>query len=126
MKKPSVDVVVFGATSFVGQILCRYLLDEFGTTTNPGARALNWAIAGRSRTKLDALVATLGASAKGIEVIVADAADDAALAVMCANTKVVISTVGPYALYGEPLLAAASAYLSIMRRIHCASPARSQ
>lgn len=51
MKHPFFDVVVFGATSYVGQILCRYLLREFGTAGKNGARKLNWAIAGRSRVK---------------------------------------------------------------------------
>lgn len=104
MKKPSFDVVVFGATSFVGQILCRYLLEEFGTAAKPGARQLRWAIAGRSKTKLDELLASLGPSAKSIEVIIADAADEKALENLCASTLVVVSTVGPYALYGEPLV----------------------
>jgi short subunit dehydrogenase-like uncharacterized protein len=106
MKNPSYDVVVFGATSFVGQILCRYLLQEFGTATRPGARRLTWAMAGRSRTKLDELISSLGAHAKNIPVIVADAADETALAALCQQTRVVISTVGPYALFGEPLVKA--------------------
>lgn len=106
MKTPAFDVVVFGATSFVGQIACRYLLQEFGTAAKPGARKLKWAIAGRSTSKLNELIASLGLQANALEVIVADAADDAALEAMCANTKVVISTVGPYALYGEPLIRA--------------------
>jgi short subunit dehydrogenase-like uncharacterized protein len=106
MNKPQFDAVVFGATSFVGQILCRYLLQEFGGPGAPHKRKLNWAIAGRSRAKLDELVASLGADAKTLTVIVADAADDKALEAMCEQTRVVISTVGPYALYGEPLVRA--------------------
>ena len=106
MTNQKFDVLVFGATSFVGQITCQYLLNEFGTATKPGARTLKWAIAGRSAKKLDELVASLGADAKGIDVVVADAADDAALQKMCAMTRVIISTVGPYALYGEPLIRA--------------------
>jgi len=104
MKKPAFDVVVFGATSFVGQILCRYLFEEYGTAAKPGARQLRWAIAGRSKAKLDELLASLGASAKSIELIIADAADEKALESLCASTRVVVSTVGPYALYGEPLV----------------------
>ncbi len=104
MQKPAFDVVVFGATSFVGEILCRYLLQEFGSPAKPGARKLDWAIAGRSRAKLDALVTSLGAAARSLTVIVADAADETALAAMCQQTRVVVSTVGPYALYGEPLI----------------------
>lgn len=104
MKKKQFDVIVFGATSFVGQILCRYLLAEFGTAAKPGARKLAWAIAGRSQSKLDALVTSLGADAKNLSIIMADAEDEAALEALCAQTKVVISTVGPYALYGETLV----------------------
>ena len=95
MKTAAFDVVVFGATSFVGQIACRYLLQEFGTAAKPGARKLKWAIAGRSKSKLNELIASLGAGANALGVIVADAADDVALEAMCANTNVVISTVGP-------------------------------
>jgi short subunit dehydrogenase-like uncharacterized protein len=100
------DVIVFGATSFVGQILCRYLVKEFGTASHPGARKLNWAIAGRSKAKLDTLIAELGVAASTLSVIIADAADEKALAAMCAKARVVVSTVGPYALYGEPLVRA--------------------
>ena len=90
---------MFGATSFVGQILCRYLIEQ----SDSGER-LGWAMAGRSAAKLEALRNSLGASAAKVPLIVADAADEAALGKLCASTRVVISTVGPYALYGEPLV----------------------
>ena len=93
------DLVVFGATSFVGQILARYLLEQFGTNGE-----LRWAIAGRSQPKLDELLQHLGPTAAGLPTLVADAADEAALTRLCAATRVVVSTVGPYALYGEPLV----------------------
>lgn len=95
------DVVVFGATSFVGQILSRYLVDEYG-----GRSGLRWAIAGRSQAKLEELRDALGPAAGKLPIIVADAADDRALRSMCEGTRVVVSTVGPYALYGEPLVRA--------------------
>jgi len=98
---PAHDVVVFGATSFVGQILTRYLAREFGT---PGR--LRWAIAGRSAEKLAELRAKLGPKAGRLPLIVADAADGAALRRMCSDARVVVSTVGPYALYGTPLVQA--------------------
>jgi short subunit dehydrogenase-like uncharacterized protein len=104
--KKKYDVVVFGATSFVGQILCRYLLQEFGTRTHPGKRALTWAIAGRSRTKLDELISALNVELTSLDSIVADAADQDALIKLCDTANVVVSTVGPYALYGEPLIRA--------------------
>jgi len=95
------DLVVFGATSFVGKILSRYLFETCGT-----GQSVNWAIAGRSSAKLDALKAELGSGAENLPVIVADAADEDAMRSLCEQTRVVISTVGPYALYGEPLVKA--------------------
>jgi short subunit dehydrogenase-like uncharacterized protein len=92
------DVVVYGATSFVGQILCRYLVRRHGTEGD-----LRWAIAGRSASKLDEVAASTGAD---VPRIVADASDSAALDELAASTKVVASTVGPYALYGSELVAA--------------------
>jgi short subunit dehydrogenase-like uncharacterized protein len=93
------DVVVFGATSFVGQILARYLLEEFGLRGK-----LRWAAAGRSREKLEELRRSLGARAAKLPILVADAGDEASLREMCGEARVVASTVGPYALYGEPLV----------------------
>ena len=95
------DLVVFGATSFVGQILTRYLHEEFGLRGR-----LRWAIAGRSQEKLEQLRQSLGRGAAKLPIIVADAGDDGALGSMCASTRAVASTVGPYALYGEPLVRA--------------------
>lgn len=95
------DLVVFGATSFVGQILCRYLVDRHGTDG-----PLRWAISGRSQEKLDAVAAETGAD---VPRIVADAADAADMASLAGTATVVVSTVGPYALYGSQLVEAAAA-----------------
>lgn len=92
------DLVVFGATSFVGQILARYLVG------NEAAHGMKWAIAGRSEAKLNQLKSDLGKAAADLPVILADASDEAALTDLCNQTRVVISTVGPYALFGEPLV----------------------
>ena len=92
------DVVVYGATSFVGQILCSYLVRRHGTDG-----ALRWAIAGRSTSKLDEVARRTGAD---VPRIVADATDRSALDEMAASTQVVVSTVGPYALYGSELVGA--------------------
>lgn len=99
MNPPPYQVVVFGATSFVGQILSRYLFERHGVSGS-----LRWALAGRSRQKLETLRASLGAGAEALPLIVADAADENALRMLCASTRVVVSTVGPYALYGSPLV----------------------
>ncbi len=93
------QIVVFGATSFVGQILSRYLLERHGV-----GGALRWAIAGRSESRLHELRTRLGDGAAALPLIVADAADEAALRRLCAHTQVVVSTVGPYALYGSTLV----------------------
>lgn len=93
------DIVVFGATSFVGQILTRYLFESYGI-----GKDVRWAIGGRSESKLNALKQELGAGAKELPVILADASDEGTLKTLCDQTRVVISTVGPYALFGEPLV----------------------
>lgn len=95
---PTYDIVLFGATSFVGQILTRHLVEQYGSSD------VHWAIAGRSGDKLARVAADSGAD---VDRITVDADDDAALADMCASTRLVISTVGPYALYGSKLVAAA-------------------
>src|ERR1700674_4122056 len=74
MSTPSHDLVAFGATSFVGKILCRYLEEEFGTQG-----PIKWAAAGRSKAKLEHLRSSLGAKAGALPLVVADAADEASL-----------------------------------------------
>ena len=89
------DLIVFGATSFVGKIICRYLANE---RIEPN---FSWAMAARSEEKLESLRATLGNGAEHISIIVAESFDKVALAALCDRTAVVLSTVGPYALYRE-------------------------
>ncbi len=98
MKNRQFDLVVFGATSFVGQILTRRLVERIGANGD-----IRWAIAGRNAGKLREVAADTGAD---VEQIVADAADTEAMRALAECTKVVVSTVGPYALYGSPLVAA--------------------
>ncbi|MEO0534175.1 MAG: saccharopine dehydrogenase NADP-binding domain-containing protein [Cyanobacteria bacterium P01_A01_bin.123] len=94
---PQYDLVVLGTTGFVGQILCQYLLQQI-------TGGMKWAIAGRSRAKLAKLITSLGQRAANLPYLIADVTDEASLHALCAKTQVVISTVGPYALYGEPLI----------------------
>jgi short subunit dehydrogenase-like uncharacterized protein len=96
---PKFDIIIFGATSFVGQILTRYMLNQFAV-----GGELKWAIAGRSQNKLIELKLSLGTAGEALDTLVADAADEDSLHSMCLSTRVIISTVGPYALYGEPLV----------------------
>jgi short subunit dehydrogenase-like uncharacterized protein len=95
------DVVVYGATGFTGALVAEYLLRHYGL-----GQGLRWAIAGRSREKLDTVKAGLGDAAASLDVIVTDSTDKVALAAMARRTRVVITTVGPYALYGSELVAA--------------------
>jgi short subunit dehydrogenase-like uncharacterized protein len=101
MSTPSHDLVAFGATSFVGKILCHYLWEVFGAQGE-----MKWGAAGRSKAKLEELRSSLGPKAGTLPLVVADAADEASLRNLCASTRVVVSTVGPYALYGELLVKA--------------------
>lgn len=98
MANKEFDIIVFGAASFVGKIVCRYLAHDH---LEPN---LSWAMAGRSDAKLRALKQSLGEAANLIPVLVVDAREEQALRAMCERTSVIISTVGPYALYGESLV----------------------
>lgn len=103
--EPRYDIVLFGATSFVGRILVRRMaeLHGFGASDNSKVR---WAIAGRSKAKLNRLKDDLGPAAVDLPMVIADASDEDSLAALCDQTRVVVSTVGPYALHGEPLVRA--------------------
>ncbi|BCQ28671.1 saccharopine dehydrogenase NADP-binding domain-containing protein (plasmid) [Caballeronia sp. NK8] len=100
MSTPDYDVVVFGATSFVGHILARYLAEYFSGQVE----TLSWAIAGRSAARLNDVKRSLGGVGQSLPIIVADAANESQLRAMCAQTRVIVSTVGPYAHYGELLI----------------------
>ncbi|HET9501729.1 MAG TPA: saccharopine dehydrogenase NADP-binding domain-containing protein [Marmoricola sp.] len=96
------DLVLFGATGFTGELTARYLAEH----APAGCR---WALAGRNRAKLEAVrtrLAELDPDCADLELLVADSADDAALREVAASTAVVVSTVGPYLLHGEPLVRA--------------------
>lgn len=94
------DLILFGATSFVGRLVCRRLVERSAGT------GLRWAIAGRNPTELDRVAADSGAD---VECIVADAHDPQALAALAERTAAVVSTVGPYARHGSDLVAAVAA-----------------
>lgn len=91
------DVIVFGATGFTGRLVAEYL-----TTRYPPGGEVTWAMAGRSAAKLEEVRALIGAPSS-VPLITADASDGAALATLVARAKTVITTVGPYQLYGQPL-----------------------
>ena len=101
--KAEIDVVIFGATGFTGQLVVEYMTSRFGSNSE-----LTWAMAGRSLEKLTAVREKRGAPAE-TPLIVADAADPASLRAMANGGACVISAVGPYTHYGSELLAACAA-----------------
>ncbi|MDQ6686262.1 MAG: saccharopine dehydrogenase NADP-binding domain-containing protein [Actinomycetota bacterium] len=96
------DIVLFGATGFTGELTAAYLAEHAPT----GCR---WAMAGRNLAKLEAVRAKLGSThpqLADLALLSADVTDRQSLARVAESARVVISTVGPYLLYGEPLVAA--------------------
>jgi short subunit dehydrogenase-like uncharacterized protein len=107
------DVIVYGATGFTGSLVARYLAAEpESALANPSA--LKWAVAARSEAKLAQVKEQLKAKLPdvapelidAIPVVVADSGDEQSLVQMVQQTKVVVSLVGPYKLYGELLVKA--------------------
>ena len=99
MSSSKFDIVVYGATGFTGQLVAEYLAAQY-----KGDATLKWAMAGRSKDKLASVRDAIGASAN-TPLIVADSSDVASLKAMVGQAKCVISTVGPYQLYGNDLIA---------------------
>jgi short subunit dehydrogenase-like uncharacterized protein len=99
MAPDQLDLVLFGATGFVGQLTAAYL-------NNHGPDDVRVGLAGRSRDRLEQVRTRLGGRALDWPVIVADAGDRTALDAVVARTGVVATTVGPYSRYGLPLVAA--------------------
>ena len=100
MATPEFDIIVYGATGYTGRLVAEYLNTHYGADDAP-----KWAMAGRSREKLEEVRDLIGAPAD-TPLVVANADDAADLEAMCARTKVVLTTVGPYQLYGDKLVAA--------------------
>lgn len=99
----SLDIALFGATGFTGGLVAEYLARTART------RPLRWALAGRNRQKLEALRSALGKAhpeSTEVELAFADSGDEASLRALAARSKVIITTVGPYAKYGELLVKA--------------------
>jgi short subunit dehydrogenase-like uncharacterized protein len=102
MAQRDLDLVLFGATGFTGALTADYLARH----APPGLR---WALAGRNPDKLAAVrddLAGVDPALAELELLAADVEDPASLADVAARARVVITTVGPYLTYGEPLVAA--------------------
>ena len=90
------DIIVYGATGYTGRLVAEYLKDKSG---------LKWAMAGRSADKLAEVRDLIGAPAD-TPLVVADASDPASLDAMAKRASVILTTVGPYQLYGNELVTA--------------------
>lgn len=99
------DVVVWGASGFTGRLTAEYLLACYGT-----GGSLRWALGGRNRAKLESvrseLARSAGGNASALPILVGDGEDEGFLASLARRTRVVCTTVGPYAKYGSKLVAA--------------------
>lgn len=98
-KNREFDIIVYGATGYTGRLVAEYLIGKSG---------LKWAMAGRSADKLAEVRDLIGAPAD-TPLVVADASDPATLDAMAKRANVILTTVGPYQLYGNELVAASVA-----------------
>ena len=106
MSERSYDIVLFGATGFTGRLVAEYLVQTYE------AGSFRLALAGRSQDKLEAVrrdLTRIAPWASELPILLADSSDRAALDVIAQATKVVCTTVGPYAKYGPKLVAACAA-----------------
>ena len=93
------DIVVYGATGYTGRLVAEYLAHHYQ------GKGPKWAMAGRSAAKLAEVRDLIGAPAD-TPLITANSDDPASMKALAESTRVVVTTVGPYQLYGEPLLKA--------------------
>jgi short subunit dehydrogenase-like uncharacterized protein len=99
MAKKEFDLIVYGATGFTGRLVAEYLAQR---------KITGWAMAGRNTAKLAEVRDLIGAP-KDTPLVEADASNPASLKAMCERTRCVLTTVGPYQLYGSELVAACAA-----------------
>lgn len=92
------DFVIYGATGFTGRLVAEYMVNQYA-----GDSSIKWAMAGRSADKLAQVRDEIGAP-EDTPLVVADASDSASLQAMVDRTKLVLTTVGPYQLYGTELV----------------------
>ena len=93
------EVVVWGASGFTGRLVAQYLYQRYPDN-------LRWAVAGRNRAKLDAVLDGFCEAGRRPEILIGDSTDTASLRRIAQDTRVVLTTVGPYALYGDDLVEA--------------------
>ena len=98
MNEKNFDVVIYGATGFTGKLVVEYMLKQYGNDNS-----ISWAMAGRSHEKLLAVKEKLGVPAE-IALLAVDSEDKTSITDMVKQTKCVLTTVGPYQLYGSDLI----------------------
>ncbi len=102
MPERQYDIVIFGATGFTGELTAAYLAEH-------APAGLRWALAGRNRAKLEAVrdrLSTIDPELAELPLLHADSTDDASLRAVAESARAIVTTVGPYLLHGEPLVAA--------------------
>ena len=98
-----IGIVVYGATGFTGRLVAEYLNNQYGVNGE-----VVWAMAGRSLSKLEQVRDEMGISAD-VPLVVADSSDLDSINAMVERAAVICTTVGPYQLYGNELVAACAA-----------------
>lgn len=98
MSEKQFDIVVYGATGFTGRLVAEYLSGKYGN-----GKDLKWAMAGRSHDKLESVREQMGLPSD-TPLIVANSDDEASMQAMVDSTKLVLTTVGPYQIYGSQLV----------------------
>lgn len=98
MNERKFDVVIYGATGFTGKLVVEYMLNEYGNDSG-----ISWAMAGRSHEKLIAVRDDLGVSEE-VPLLIVDSNEKSSIADMVKQTKCVLTTVGPYQLYGDDVI----------------------
>ena len=91
------DLVVFGASGFTGQLICDYL------SKHNDIKNINWAIAGRNKSKLEKIKSD-NTLLQDIDILFVDSFNHDTIDKMCQSAKLILSIVGPYSLYGEYLI----------------------
>ena len=97
MSSREFDIIIYGASAYTGRLVAEYLQAEYGGS------GLKWAMAGRNAEKLQTVAGEMKIGGN-VAVITANSDEPESLAALAARTKAIITTVGPYQLYGEPLV----------------------
>jgi short subunit dehydrogenase-like uncharacterized protein len=98
MPERKYDVVLYGASGFTG----RQTVEYFARNTRPSE--VSWAIAGRNRQALEAARAQAGESARSVDILIADAQDQQAVDAIVSQTRILLTTAGPFSLYGSKIV----------------------